>query len=149
MWTAGLAAPLRIWLAMSSARLMGIAKPSPPGVDSPSMVKFRVAAAFMPTTCPALLASAPPESPERRLVDDWMRPPISFLEPVSSSSAAIDRFRSVMTPDSCVIGLPEPLALPRVITGSPTATVFESPSGATGSPVAPRSCSRAMSLARS
>ena len=110
------------------------------------MVKFSVAAAFKPTTWPALLTNAAGIA-ERRLVDDWINPPRSFfagqLVLGGDPPAQIRRRRSVGH------RVPEPLALPMVSTGSPSATVFESPSGATGRPCAPRSWSVTTSLARS
>ena len=62
--------PERIWPAVASASLIGIAKPEPPG----SIRKLTVAAVVTPTTCPAPLTIGPPESPARTGAANSIRP---------------------------------------------------------------------------
>ena len=124
---------------------MGIAKPSPPG----PIRKFTVAAVVTPTTCPAPFTSGPPESPARTGAANSISPVISSELPVSSSLALMVRPKRGHGAGLVGQGLPVPRALPSATTGSPDRELAESPSGAAGSPPAPRSWSTAMSCLRS
>jgi hypothetical protein len=107
-----------------------------------------LAAVIMPMTWPALLASAPPESPcwIRALVCSMCLRFSVVLDP--SSLAWIERSSALMMP-AAGLAPPWPSALPRASTGVPRLTCEELPKLSTGSPEAPTSWSSATSSAAS
>ena len=141
MYTVELDCLLAICPAMFSAVLIGMAKPVvPPGCPSAAVL----AAVTIPMTCPALLASAPPESPcwiWALVASMWFRSSIVF-EP--SSLAWIERFSALMAPRAGVTP-PLPSASPSASTGMPTRTCEELPKLTVASPEAPVSWSSATS----
>ena len=150
MCTVALGWPDAICLAMASALLIGMAKPSEPPLpdeeDVPGVLVF--AAVIMPMTWPALFASAPPESPCSILAlvcSMCFRFSVLF-EP--SSLAWIERSRALMMP--CAgLAPPWPSALPSASTGVPRRTCEELPKVTGVSPDAPWSWSSATSSAAS
>ncbi len=132
---------LAICPAIFSAVLIGMAKPVVPP-DCPSAAVL--AAVTIPMTCPALLASAPPESPcwiWALVASMWFRSSMVF-EP--SSLAWIERFSALMAPRAGVTP-PLPSASPSARTGMPTRTCEELPKLTVASPEAPVSWSSATS----
>ena len=88
--------PAMICLAMVSARLIGMAKPTLCWLAGLPLV---LAAVSMPMTLPVVLASGPPESPGMMSAFVWSMP-VSFSgdAPLPSSLAEIDWFRPVIVP---------------------------------------------------
>ena len=127
--------------AMASAVLIGMAKPIVPPGCPPDAV---FAAVTIPMTCPALLTSAPPESPcwiWALVCSMWFRFSVVF-EP--SSLAWMERFSPLMLPRAGVTW-PRPWASPSARTGMPTLTCEESPRLTVARPEAPVSLSSATS----
>ena len=144
MCTVALGWPAAICLAMASALLIGMAKPSVPPDEEDWLELPVFAAVIMPMTWPALFASAPPESPcsIRALVCSmWFRFSVLF-EP--SSLAWIERSRALMMP-AAGLAPPWPSALPSASTGVPRRTCEELPKVTGVSPEAPSSWSSATS----
>ena len=106
------------------------------------------AAVIMPMTWPALLASAPPESPcwIRALVCSMCFRFSVLFEP--SSLALIERSSALMMPGAFVAP-PWPSALPSASTGVPRRTCAEFPKRTGVRPDAPCSWSSATSSAAS
>ena len=142
-----LAFPAAIFLAMASARLMGIANP----IDVPAPPSdWLFAAVFMPITCPAALASAPPESPSAigALVCSMLCR-VSVFWPLPESLAVMVRPSAVIVPLLTVGGPPRPPALPMATTAVPRVTLDASPTCTGFSPEAPCSLISATSSAGS
>ena len=126
---------------MARAVLIGMAKPIVPP-DCPSEAVF--AAVTIPMTWPALLASAPPESPCwicALVCSMWFR---FSTVPEPSSLAWMERFRPLMLP-AAGLTPPSPWASPRARTGVPTRTCVELPKLTVASCGAPVICSSATS----
>ena len=73
---------------------MGMARPSP-SIMVPSVSPV-ILATVMPTTCPLSLTSAPPELPEFRAAEVWMR--VMVLPSTVTSRAREEMMLSVMVP---------------------------------------------------
>ncbi len=141
MYTLELARPSAIWLAMARALLLGMANPAVPACWPPEPV---FAAVTMPMTWPALLASAPPESPcwiWALVCSMWFR---SSVVPDPWSLAWMERFSPSMVPAAGVT-VPRPSALPSARTAVPSLTCEELPKLTVARCAAPLSCSSATS----
>ena len=103
----------------------------------------------MPITCPAVLTSAPPESPGWMAALWWMSPDSCSDVPEPSSEAVIDALRPVILPTATDGVPPLPPAFPSATTFWPTAADEDLPVLTVCSPEAPCSCSTATSWLRS
>jgi hypothetical protein len=141
MYTLWLPCPAAICLAMPSALLIGMAKP----IVFPCVPGLAVSAAvIIPITWPALLASAPPESPcwiAALVCIMWYR---YSVVPEPWSLAWMDRSSALMIPGAGVAP-PRPSALPSASTAVPRLTCAELPKLTVGRPEASRSWSSATS----
>src|ERR1051326_3759176 len=122
--------PARMRLAISSALLDGIAKAT---VVLLLRKPWASPAVMMPTTWPALLTRAPPESPGLISASDWIMP-VSCSAWAPPSLAVIDWSSAVTLPSVTRGAPPRPSALPRAKMVSPIFTLDESPKVTVGSP---------------
>src|SRR5439155_360828 len=107
------------WLTTGLARLTGIANPMP--TEPPLRLTIAV---LMPTTWPRALISGPPLLPGLMEASVWMK----------SSYGPSPMTRPVALTMPVVTVCSRPNGLPIAITGSPTLSAAESPSGIVGSP---------------
>ena len=141
MMMSDVAWPDRIWLAIPTAVLIGMAKPT---LDTRSRGVPLAAAVMMPTTCPDPFTSGPPESPGLMGALDWIRLLSCSTLPLSSRTVIV-RFSAVIDPLVTVGVPPFPRAFPMATTLCPGDREDESPRLTVGSPDAPWIWSKATS----